>query len=176
LGVSVVLMTACMSTYTLRNGITKVPAKPSMYKNKAKFDNSLLTLIDTGSIYEEFDKHYNVLTRLDTHIETSVYGVYRFYPDGTFNLFFIDRDKPLQPNDFNPEHNGYRGVYYSEENKLRYDLFAPSNGLGWIGKLTGTFRISGDTLYEIRDVDKKHIDIYIKRKLPLDYLDYKKNW
>jgi hypothetical protein len=176
LGVSVVLMTACMRTFTLPNGYTKVPAKPSVYKNKAKFDKSSLALIDTGSIYEEFDQHYNVLRRLDTHIETGTYGAYRFYPDGKFNLFFFDRDKSLQPNDLNPEHTGYRGVYYSEETKVRYDLFAATNGLGWIGKLTGTFKFSGDTLYEIRDVDKKHIDIYIKRKLPPGYLDYKANW
>jgi hypothetical protein len=176
LGVSVVLATACMRTFTLPDGITEVPAKPAVYKNKAKFDNSLPALIDTASIYEEFDQYYNVLRRLDTHIETSIYGAYRFYPNGTFNLFYHDRDKSLQPNDFNPDHNGYRGVYYSKENKFHFDLFAPGNELRWISKLTGAFRFSGDTLYVIRDVDKKHIRIYIRRELPHEYLHYKANW
>lgn len=116
MGVSVVLTTACMRTFTLSNGITKVPAKPEVYKNKTKFDNPLLMSIDTKSIYEEFDQRYHVLQRSNTHTGTSIYGAYRFYANGTFNLFFLDGDKPLEPTNFNPEHNGYRGVYYSEEN------------------------------------------------------------
>jgi len=165
-----------MKTITLQNGRTKVPAKNNAYKNKMKSDNSLLKIVDINVVYEKFNKHYNVLQRLDTNVETKVYGVYRFYPNGKFNKFFIDKRDVFNKNDFNPRYNGYRGVYYWDKNQIRYDLFAESNELGWIGKLTGTFTFSGDTLYVKRDVDKTHIDIYIKRKLPPSYLDHKADW
>jgi len=176
LGILAVFIMACMRIYPLRDGITKVPVKTDVYKNKVKFDKSLLALIDTEAIYEEFDQRYNVLRRLDTHIETSIYGVYRFYPDGKFNSFGVHRRVPLDYNTFNPEYCGYRGVYYMEKGQIRYDLFAPSNGLGWISELNGTFRFSGDTLYVIQDVDKRHIDIYIKRELLPEYRNYKALW
>jgi hypothetical protein len=176
LSVIVVYITSCMPTYTLQNGRTKVPTKPAIYKNQAKFDKTLLKIVDTGVVYEEFNKRYNVLTRLDNHIETRIYAVYRFYPNGRFNIFFIDRDKPLNINEFNPHYQGYRGVFYSEKNQIRYDLFAESNGLGWIGKLSGTFYFNGDTLYIKRDEASKEFDIYIKKELPSGYLNYKAVW
>ena len=171
-------MTACMRTFTLQNGRTKVPAKTIVYKNKAKFDKSLLNDIDTGVVYEKFNKQYNVLQRLlDSPIGTGVYGAYRFYLDGRFNLFFIRSDEPLNPNDFNPEYNGSRGVYYLKGNTVRYDLFAPSNGLGWIGKSTGNFTFSGDTLYvNDDDISRRGVEIYIKRKLPPEYFKHKADW
>lgn len=176
LGMFVLLFAACMKTITLQNGITKVPVKADVYKNKTKFDKSLLTLIDTKAIYEELDQRYNVLRRLDTHVETSLYGAYRFYPDGRFNSFGVDRNAPLDANTFNPEYSGYRGVYYLEKGQIRYDLFGPVNQLYWTGELNGTFKFSGDTLYVIRDVDKRYIGIYIKREFPQSYLDYKAEW
>jgi len=165
-----------MKTVTLQNGRTKVPAKSDVYKNKDKFHKSLLTLIDTAVVYEEFNKQYNILQRLDNHIETSFYGCYRFYPDGRLNYFVLNRNKPSDLNDFNPEYRGYRGVYYSENDKIRFDLFAEIDDMQNIGKITGTLIIKGDTLYVMRDVDKRYIDIYIKRELPPGYLDYKANW
>lgn len=175
-GALVVLVTACMKTITLQNGRTKVPAKSDVYKNREKFDISLLNLVNTNVIYERFNKDYNVLQRLDTHIETSIYGAYRFYPDGRFNLFFLDRNKPNDPNAFNPEYSGKRGVYYSEKDQIRYDLFAEINQWGWTGKQSGTFRFSGDTLYVQRDEFPKELDIYIKRELSPGYLNYNADW
>jgi hypothetical protein len=169
-------MTACMKTFTLQNGRTKVPTKTLVYKNKVNFEKALLNVVDTAVVYEEFNKRYNVLTRLDNHIETSFYAVYRFYPNGELNYFVLDRDRPQGTNDFNPEYKGYRGVYYSEKSKIKYDLFAPSNELRWIGKLTGEFTFSGDTLYVRRDESPKEVDIYIKRTLPPEYFQYKANW
>ena len=169
-------MTACMRTFTLQNGRTDVPAKTIVYKNKAKFDKSLLNVIDTGVVYEEFNQRYNVLQRLDSHIETSVYGAYRFYLDGCFNLFSIRRNTPLNPNDFNPEYNGKRGVYYLKENTVRYDLFAEINQVGWTGKLTGSFTFSEDTLYVKSDISRRGVEIYIKRKLPPEYFKHKADW
>ena len=164
-----------MKTFTLQNSRTKVPAKAVVFKNRAKFDKTLLNVIDTGVIYEQFNQKYNVLQRLDTHLETSMYGAYRFYLDGRFNLFFIDRNKPLDPNDLNPDYNGKRGVYYRNENKIHYELFAEINQWGWVGKLTGSFTFEGDKLYVKRD-KLEEVEIYVKRKLPREYFKYKANW
>lgn len=175
--VSIILLISCeMKTYLLKDGITKVPIKKDVYENKVKFDKSLLTTIDTGAIYEEFDTYRNVLKRLDSDSKRSFYGVYRFYANGKFNSFGIDKSVPLDSKMFNPEYRGYRGVYYLDKNQIRYDLFAPSNELRWIGKLTGTFRFSGDTLYVQRDESPQYINVYIKRELPKEFLQYNANW
>lgn len=171
-----VLISSCLKTITLQNERTPVPAKSDVYKNKTKFEKSLLRVVDTNVIYEFFNQSYNVLQRLDTNIETRTYGVYRFYPDGALNFFSLNRDKPLDSIYFNPKYNGYRGVYYLENKKIRYDLFAEINGWGWIGRLSGTLTFIGDTLYVKRDYSTMYIDIYIKRKLPDGYLDYKADW
>jgi hypothetical protein len=176
------LMTACMRVYLLKDGITQVPVDTDVYANKIGFDKSLLDCIDTEAIYEEFDHQYIVLNRLDNHIETSIYATYRFYPDGRFNVFILDREMALDSNTFNPEFNGYRGIYYKENGKIRYDYFSSISELGYIGKITGTFKFNGDTLYVKRDDTKginktiHPVNIYIKRQLPLYYLDYKSNW
>lgn len=169
-------MTSCIKTFTLQNGRTKVPAKAIVYKNKKNFDKVLLNVIDTAIVYEQFNNRYNVLQRLDNHIETSVYSSYRFYSDGSFNVFFMDREEPSSLNDLNPDYNGRRGVYYLKENNIRYDFFSAINQWGWVGKLTGEFTFSGDTLYVNRDVSPKEVDIYIKRKLPTEYFQFKANW
>lgn len=176
LGVLALSITACMKTFTLPNGITRVPTKTEIYENQGKFNKSLLDVIDTDVIYESFDKYRNIPERLETQSGRNVYSAFRFYQDGRLNKFILDSNKPLELNDFNPKLTGYRGVYYSEKGKIRYDLFAPSNELRWIGKLTGTFTFSGDTLYVRRDETKKEVDIYIKRELPPGYLDYKAYW
>lgn len=178
----VLLMTACMRVYLLKDGITQVPIDPDVYENKIKFDKSLLDWIDTEAIYEEFDHQYKVLNRLDNHIETSIYATYRFYPDGRFNVFILDREMPLDSNTFNPEFNGYRGIYYKENGKIRYDYFSSISERGDIGKISGCFKFNGDTLYVKRDDIKGinrtiyPVNVYINRQLPLDYLDYKADW
>lgn len=122
LGLLALLMTACIQSNLLKNGITEVPAKSKVYKNKVKFDESITHKVNTNVIYEEYDKRYGVLRRLDNHVERSVYGAYRFYPDGRFNKFGLDRKFPLSKEDFNPEYSGSRGVYYLEEDRIRSTL------------------------------------------------------
>lgn len=174
---SITVLFGCrLQTYTLQDNITKVPSDTAVYKNKLKFDASLLSIIDTGVVYEQYSVERNSLYRTDTNFDTEFYGVFRFYSNGCFNSFILMRGDVLDTNTFSPEFSGYRGVYYKEKNKLRYDLFAESNELRHIGKLTGTFEFSGDTLYTIRDVDKKYVEVYIKRKLPMQYLNHTTNW
>lgn len=175
-GLIVLLFLSCqMKTYTLQNGKTKVPKKSSVYANKSKFEVSLLSIIDTTVVYEEFDIDKKILLRYDNDITTKFYGIYRFYSDGYFNLFIINREDVLDTNSFNPEYRGYRGVYYKEDNQIRYDIFTIINELGHIGKLSGTFKISSDTLLVNRDVNK-YPRMYIKRVLPSSFLNHQANW
>lgn len=180
----VFLLLSCnMKTYKLLNKRTKVPVDATAYNNKSKFNSLLLNNVDTSVIYEEFDTRYNILKRLDNHIESSIYNVYKFYPNGCINNFYLDRrNEPIPINELNPLFTGYRGVYYSENNKIRYDLFAEIDQRQHTGKITGTLTFSGDTLYVKRD-DRKGLnatdystEIYIKRKLPPEYFVYKADW
>jgi len=164
-----------MKTYKLQNGITKVPAKSQVYKNKAKFNMSLNALIDTNVVYEEFDLNYKLLRRLDNHPENSYYGAYKFYPNGYFNYFIIDRDASLNENSFNPQYAGYRGVYYLKNVDIGYDLFSTVNQSGWLGKLTGVFFFRGDTLL-VHGYQTKDTSIYIKRKLPGQLMNFNVDW
>ncbi|MCH8904016.1 MAG: hypothetical protein IIA45_08900 [Bacteroidetes bacterium] len=166
---------SCVNTYKLSDGISRVPSNSKVYKNKSKFNISLLNTIDTSVVYEKYSIRYNILARMDNHPETSIYGVYRFYPGGYFNYFVLDRDIALDIKDFDPVYTGYRGVYYHEKNEIRYDNFGISNGLGWIGKLTGAFTFIGDTLYKKSDYSS-YVQIYIKRELPKEYLKYRVDW
>lgn len=171
-----ILFVSCeMKTYTLSNGITKVPADTTVYKQKVKFDTSLLSIIDTAVIYEEYSIESGMLKRLDNDITHRFYGVYRFYLNGCLNYFVLDKEYLVDTSYFNPDYDGYRGVYYLERNKIRCDLFAGSNELGWIGKLPATMMFIGDTLYVYKDYSK-YKSIYIKRELPIEYFNYKSNW
>ena len=174
----VVLTFGCeMKTYTLQNGRTKVPVDSTVYKNKSKFDKNLLTIIDTGVVYEVYNVESKTPVRLDMDYTHRFYGVYKFYSNGCLNYFTLDRNEPIDTTTFNPNYDGKRGVYYKEGNQIRYDLYAESNQQGHIGLLTGTFVFSNDTLYKYTYSDYlKQPSIYIKRRLPTGYLDYSANW
>jgi hypothetical protein len=171
-----------MKALLLIDKITPVPKNISVYKNKIKFSSSLLSKVDTTVVYEEFDRDRNILMRADNCISCRGYSIYKFYPNGCFNAFFFGRNSTLPVNEFDPLYTGYRGVYYTENNKIRFDLFAEIDERQHIGKITGTLTFSGDTLYVKQD-DRKGIDamkypteIYVKRKLSPEYFVYKANW
>jgi hypothetical protein len=169
------LISCNMKTYKLLNNKTSVPSDINAYKNRSKFDVSLLNIIDTSVVYEEYDRNYNILKRTDSHKENSIYAVCRFYSNGCMNKFFIDRKTVLTPNEFDPLYAGKRGIYYKENNKIRFDLFAEIDQQRHIGRLTGALTFNGDTLYIKRD-DLSYREIFIKRTLPPEYFQYKANW
>lgn len=170
----VLVLAACnMKTYILLDKITSVPSDTSVYRNKSKFDVSLLQVIDTAVVYEEYEVERSA---------RRVYCVLRFYSNGYFNSFFVSKGEVLLPEQFDPNYSGQRGVYYKENDKIRYDLFAPIDELYHLGKISGTLTFSGDTLFmkrdDVRGINKMtySVEIYIKRKLPPKYLQYKANW
>lgn len=163
LPVGALIFISCgIKTFYLENKRTRVPVNSKEYINKTKFEKSILTSIDTASLYQEL-------------LDNSGWGgIYKFYPNGCFNWYYIEGTTIPSADYFNPEINGYRGVYYMDKGKIKGDLFAPADERRNIGKLTEIFTVSGDTLF----VERKfgYVDIYIKRKLPPEYFVYKANW
>jgi len=182
LAIALVLMSCNMKVYTLLDKIIDVPKNAEAYKNKLKFKATILNIIDTAVVYEEFDNEKKILKRLDQCTACRGYTIYKFYPNGCFNMFYFSRNSTLPTMEFDPQHTGYRGVYYTENGKIKYDLYAEIDDRQHTGKITGTLTISGDTLYVKRD-NRKGIDatsyparIYIKRQLPPEYFVYQANW
>lgn len=160
------LMSCGISASLLRDNVTKVPRDSNVYSKASHFDLSLLSIIDTSVIYEEFEIRYGVLSRLDTNMETRTYGNYKFYSNGRLNYFILDRNEDLLPQMFDPAFTGYRGIYYLDEGRIRGDLFTSKSGMGELGKLSSTFEVKADTLFEVvRNREIKYKRMYVKRKL-----------
>src|ERR1044072_4003723 len=133
------LVSCGMRKVYLGNNTTAVPKNTKAYKNRVRFDSTVLKNIDTSIVYEEigylhmdslwlrrkapFTSHY-------TH-----YGVLRFYSNGFMNEFIVDSTKPLIPKNFDPAYAGYRGVYYRKKSHIQIELLGPVNGLQHMGKL-----------------------------------------
>lgn len=166
---------ALVKGYVLENGVTEVPASQSVYSNVDKFDPDLLKIVDTEAFYERYERRYDIVSRLDTHSLTSVYDTYRFYRNGCLNSFWVSRHQPKSAKLFNPDFNGKRGVYYYEDDRIKFDLFGETDERGTLGKIHGWFEFSGDTLYE-RSYQHDFTEIYIKRKVPEEYLQFEANW
>lgn len=174
----------CAPTTVLKNGYSKAPTHPKVFKNKVYFDESILEQIDTTVIYEEYNTNYfegfekqpNVLARNNFKNPNSMYGVYRFYGNGCFNLFHLDRNKSeLTKEMFDPTYTGWRGVLYKKKNKVVGDIFTQVGQMSWqLGKQTNLFTFKGDTLIvELKNVAKY---IYVKRRIDTKLLEHNANW
>ncbi|WP_431164496.1 hypothetical protein [Tenacibaculum halocynthiae] len=180
-----ILFVGCgLKTYKLKNGYSKAATNKKVYSNKVKFNESLLKNIDTTVIYEEFNTvsyfgleatNVNIVARKNYRDPYTNYEVYRFYKNGLFNLFILNRnDSILQKEMFDPLYTGWRGVLYKEKEELKGDLITQVSGTGTIGKITINFQFKGDTLFVSRK--NKWNDIYIKRKIPTELLNHKAEW
>ena len=167
-------LSSCMKTYTLLNGITKVPVEKSKYDNKSKFNVNLVSTVDTNVVYEAFNTYKGILSRLDDEAN-SFYGAYKFYSNGYFNLFILKKHARLNSN-MNPEYEGYRGVYYEEDGKIKYDLYSLVNQHQTLGRSSGEFIFKQNRLYIVGPGKNNYNDLYLKRELPEDFIYYKPNW
>ena len=181
---AIALPSCWVKVYTLSNGMTRVPVNPKVYKNKSKFNTSILKMIDTTVIYEELNTEKNILERFnECEYCPKRYVVLKFYSNGCYNIFAFWKNEPQLPvSELDPNYAGFRGIYYLENNKIKYDEFGAIDEWRHIGRIKGTFTISGDTLYEKMD-DRKGIDatkytthIYVKRRLPPEYFIYRVDW
>jgi hypothetical protein len=181
---TLLILAGCARTTVLKNGFSKAPTNPKVFKNKVYFDKSILAQIDTTVIYEEyntnfyegFEKQPNALARHNYKNPNTTYGVYRFYGNGCYNLFHLNRNKPeLTKEMFDPKYTGWRGVLYKKKNKILGDIFTQVGQMGWqLGKQTDIFTFNGDTLVvELKNVHKY---IYIKRHIDSKLLDFNADW
>jgi hypothetical protein len=184
----IILLIGCgIKTTVLQDGTTRVAVNQKVYKNISKFDTSMVTVIDTTVIYEAYNTLYNEngipvykkLARLTTKIENpdNYYHVYRFYNNGCYNLFILDREKDasLGKNDFNPDYAGNRGIYFKEDSVFIGNIVVQKNGIGERGIRKELFYFSGDTLFRTIK-NSPYTQIFIKRNVPSDYLKWKATW
>lgn len=173
-----------IKTFKLKNGYSRAAINEKVYSNKKYFEKSVLKDINTEIIYEEYNttfykgnKPVSVLARKNNENPHTSYGVYKFYKNGNFNLFVLDRNNPeLKSNMFDPEFTGWRGVLYSKNNEIKGDLITQVSGMGDIGIIKQTFEFRGDTLL-IKEKGKSFRKrIYIKRKIPIDLLKNNAEW
>jgi hypothetical protein len=173
-----------IKTFKLKNGYSKAAINEKVYKNKKYFEKSTLKDIDTQIIYEEYNttfyngnKPVNALAREIYENPHTSYGIYKFYDNGNFNLFILNREEPeLKSNMFNPEFTGWRGVLYSENGAIKGDLITQVSGMGSIGIIKQTFEFKGDTLLIERIGNSFGKKIYIKRKVPIKLLKNNAEW
>ena len=182
-----ILVSCGIKTNLLEDKITEVPLNNEIFKNKTFFDKKLLNQIDTTVVYEEFTKYIykglekikvNIPERLNKHDKTSTYQVYKFYNNGDVNLFVLYKNDSLKNNNIKPNYLGYRGVYYSKKNQIQIDLFTVTgyNFKKEYGIINNIIEMKGDTLFEKSTKDITSVSVYIKRKIPKEFLNYKSDW
>ena len=181
---TLIILASCTQTIVLKNGYSKAPTNPKVFKNRIYFEKSILTQIDTTAIYEEYDDTYyegmvkqeKVLARHNYNNPNTTYGVYRFYGNGCYNLFHLDRNKPeLTIEMFDPTYTGWRGVLYKKKSEILGDKFTQIGQMSWeLGKQTQEFTFNGDTL--IVELKSVHKYIYIKRHIDKRLLDHNADW
>ncbi|WP_333600369.1 hypothetical protein [Flavobacterium sp.] len=175
---------SCYKTTILKNGHTKAPLNQKVFNNRIYFDPSILEQIDTTAIYEQYDTNFyigyekqpNILARKNSQNNNHWYDVYRFYKNGNFSLFHLDRLEPeLSQNMFNPNYTGWRGVLYKRKNKVLGDMFTQVGQMSWeLGIRTTEFKFSGDTLFLEKKNEFRYI--YIKRKIDPKLLKHNAEW
>ncbi len=171
------VFTACIQTLVLKDGKTRVPLKKTVYRNLKYFDKSALNYIDTNVIYEEYDDYRKKLKRLIIDQGTpNHYSAIKFYSNGRLCLFSISKRNGFDSIALDPSYEGSRGIYYSNDKVLCYDLFTQIYGDGHFGKISGALAFKMDTLLDIRDFRKDRIRYFIKRKISPEYLKFKSTW
>ena len=185
--ITLLFFTSCgLKTFKLNDGIYKAAKNPKVYKNKAKFNSSILTLIDTMAIYEEIYKISYVdkspftprkKEYLYTTYPETFKGVYRFYSNGCYNLFIIKNGETDFTNQmFDSKWTGWRGVYYLDnKNKIVGDLITRISGGGEIGIRKDILEFVKDTLF-VTPFKANTKNVYVKRKVPFETLNSKAEW
>ena len=167
----------------LNNETTAVPFNNNIFK-KNRGDINSLTEIDTVALYK-FE--YGFVTSKNSFkasaqnryfSNSSVIAYYKFYKNGCVNLFSFSNQDSITANNLNPELNGQRGIVYKKNNALKLDLFTII-GYGYgreYGLVGSTMIIKDDTIFEKKDKNIEYVNVYLKQKLPKEFLIYKPDW
>ena len=171
----------------LDDKITAVPIDNGIFKNKNLFDKSLLNSIDTTAIYvedcnfESSEKDFKNENNKVYHTRDYHNVCYVFYSNGCVNrisAYGKDYFDILKTEDLDPMKTGYRGVFYKKNNQIQMDLFTivGYNFKREYGINTSIIKIKGDTLFRKSKFDMKTVTVYLKKKLPKEFLIYKPDW
>lgn len=176
-------------TYLI-NGHTKIPKKKDIFHNiEHRVNSEQLDEfgIETSVVYELIDGVSGLPARTSKSYQDQwVYGVFRFYPNGAVNLFFLyceefaaglNRTDEFTLNTLDPKYSGYRGVCYMENDELKYIMYG-INGEGLrFGKLEGAFSFDNGELLRSRDSQTLYnTDRYVKREVLSEFLDFEADW
>jgi hypothetical protein len=171
----IVVISGCGLKYeVLKNGYTKVPRNDYKFENKQESVTLGVIPFRTDCIYEELSNFNNQPARKDVgNKETFFYETLRFYDNGCINIFLLNRDNVNI--EFNPEFFGYRGVYYSVNNRWKFDLFAPQSERAIYGIISGEISLNGDTISLIRENGYQNRFV-IHEIEKLNLIEYSANW
>ena len=167
----------------LNNKTTAVPFDNNIF-NKNIYDRNFLTIIDTVALYKlEYGfvtskNSFKASTKNRYYSSSSNIAYYKFYKNGCVNLFSFHNQDSITINSLNPELNGQRGIVYKKNNGLKLGLFTIV-GYGYgpeYGIVGSTIIIKDDTIFEKKDKNIEYINVYIKQKIPKEFLIYKPDW
>ena len=187
LSLFVLVLSWGVKTRILEDNITVVPSNCEVFEKKSLFEKTLLNIIDTSCIYIEA---FSYLTngkdfkRIDKKVyyRTDYHTTYyKFYSNGCFNYFFaLDTDfyKFLKTDNLNPKISGHRGVFYKKDKDVHLELFTivGYNFKTTYGINSSIVEIRGDTLFRKSKFDLKYVNVYVRKKLPKEFLVYKPDW
>jgi len=134
--ISLLTFSCGMKTFILQNGFSKAPINPSQYIERKTFDITLMKIIDTDAIYEEYSDKYTVIKKYDNYV-----SFLRFYSNGCFNIFYSDKNI-VEKDMFDPKKSGYRGYYNRINSEIKFDKFGEINQMKAYGKLSGSCPVS----------------------------------
>ncbi|WP_323028416.1 hypothetical protein [Gelidibacter japonicus] len=182
-------ISSCLNFY--RNSEGALRPKKVEFKLDKNQDSSKTCTVDALSVYELHstwlgDYDFNS-TRKDDYNLMEEYRHYdgslanfktflRFYKNGNLSFFQVDNESELNKEAFNPS-KGIIGVYSCNYNGILIEEFSFRGHQGEY--LNSKARVNGDTIYLINELSGyytgKH-NIFIKREVPLIFLDWKSDW
>ncbi|AXP82323.1 hypothetical protein CJ739_3261 [Mariniflexile rhizosphaerae] len=180
---------SCLNFYRNSDGALR----PNKINFKLDKNQSLSKpcFIDTLSVYELYSTwlgDYDLNSkRKDDYVIMNEYRYYdgtlanfkiflRFYNNGNLSFFHIENESGLNKESFNPA-KGILGVYSCIDNKILIEEFSFRGHQG--SYLKSKARVKGDTIHLVRELSGyytgKH-NIFIKKEVPNEYLDWKSDW
>ena len=185
--VFIALTVSCASKSTLlTDNVTTVPVdNAKVFKNKKLFTPSVLINIDTTSLYEEIysyksttEKSYERADAVNWESDKRWTKYYKFYSNGNVNSFYFPYGETVTTESLNPNYKGSRGIQFLKDGKHTIQVYART-GYGFTptyGLYTYYAKVENDTLYLKSTRSLNSVYVYVKRKLPEGYTEYKTDW
>lgn len=133
----------------LEDGSTKIPAESSYFdKNYRKiYSIKLPHGMESNSVFtekffiDEKNRWYSVSNGMNSYI-----SALKFYELGQVSLFNIQKDKPIDSSNLDPNYTGYRGVSFISDGRETIEVIVPINQTYDLGKIRYYIELKNDTL------------------------------